>query len=244
MVLEDHVKRGKKRIPPLLAMNPSPQQSQWLIERLPELFWLGFVASRLGNQETLELAGEMARGIESTIKRTRGTDKPFRAYLPTEHFSCTDYERQTIVAEHQDSRWFRRLIPLFATMTGVWAEFPFQYLVNTTQQPSAELTLTVKQILQESLNRHDRLALFMQATTVALEIQLNHLFFAKGLHIPDLNAIFDYPNTEESEHAAGFVVATSAQLVLFRNLSEEPRDVRWARAFWNGCYRLEGCEYA
>jgi len=83
----------------------------------------------------------------------------------------------------------------------------------------------------------------IQATTVALECRTGHMSFAQGLAIPDLNAVVDYPATEESRHAAGFVVATCGQTILSRNDPDEPMEFSWQRLFWNCCYRLEPCEY-
>ena len=62
----------------------------------------------------------------------------------------------------------------------------------------------------------------MQATTVALECRTEKLFIAEGLDIPDLNTIFDYPDTEESQHAAGFVVTTCGGMILNRKGPDIP----------------------
>ncbi len=241
MVLEDHHRRGRMLVPPMLDMRM--QETCWHVERLPELFWLAFVGNRLGDRKVLELAYLMAVDVEATIKQLRKDDKAFRAYFPSEHLSCSDSERKQVLANHDDAKWLRELRPHFAEMAAVWNDLPFSYLVSDVEKPTDDLILEIKEILQQCSHRHDKRALVIQATTVALEFRTEKMFVAQGLDIPDLNAIFDYPETEESQHAAGFVVTTCGQTILCRQGPDKPLDFSWQRSFWNGCYRLETCEY-
>ena len=242
MVLEDHRRRGRKLIPPMLEL--PMQQTLWHVERLPELFWLAFLGNRIGDGPTLELAYEMAVDIESTIKRLRGNDKAFRAYLPSEHLSCSDCEREQVLVDHSESAWLRELRPHLADMTTVWHDLPFSYLISLSGDgPNPEIVSEIKHLLQECCHRHDKRALIIQATMVALEFRTEKMFIAQGLEIPDLNAIFDYPETEESQHAAGFVVTTCGGTILHRNGPTNRPDFTWQRSFWNTCFRLEPCEH-
>ena len=106
----------------------------------------------------------------------------------------------------------------------------------------ARLVAEIKDLLRRSYDRHDKLALIIQATTVALELRSGHLLIAKDMEIPDLNSIFDYPNSEESKHAAGFVVTTCGNLTGM--MAERIRDTetppfRWQRYFWNCCFQQQ-----
>ncbi|UUO08691.1 hypothetical protein M4951_10310 [Blastopirellula sp. J2-11] len=241
MVLEDHQRRGRMLVPPMFDM--PLQETRWHVERLPELFWLAFVGKRLGDRQVLELAYEMAVDVEATIKRVRKDDKAFRAYFPSEHMSCSESERKQVVADHSNAKWLRELRPHFAEMAAVWNGLPFRYLASDIDEPTDDLILEIKGILQECSHRHDKRALVIQATIVALEFRTEKMFVAQGLDIPDLNAVFDYPETEESQHAAGFVVTTCGQTILCRKGPDEAPDFSWQRSFWNVCYRLEPCEY-
>jgi hypothetical protein len=241
MVLEDHKRRGRKFFPPMFDML---QETRWHVERLPELFWLAFLSNRVGDRQALELAYEMAVDIESTIKRLRANEQAFRAYLPSEHMSCSEVEREQILADHREANWFSELRPHFSDMAAVWPDLPFTYLAfSDIGEPSAALVSEVKSLLHACFHRHDKRALVIQATTVALECRTKKMFFAHGLDIPDLNAVFDYPDTDESQHAAGFVVTTCGGIILHRNGLDEEPDSSWQRSFWNSCYRLEPCEY-
>lgn len=242
MVLENHIRKGKKFIPPLLAMATPLQETRWHVERLPEFFWLGFITQRVGVKNTLELAYEMDMAISRTIKEMRGAGPVFRSYALSEHLSCTDDERSRITSAHANSAWLKALTPHLSDMAIVWNDLPLAYLVPPpTTSPDKDLVREVKALLGKCSHRHDKDALIIQANVVALEGRTGKMPFAYGLNIPDLNAIFDYPETEDSHHAAGFAVTTCGSLML-RPPSEEP-DLRWRSAFWNACFRLDGCEY-
>jgi len=222
-------------------LNMPLQQTVWHIERLPELFWLAFVSRRIGYSATLELAYRMALDIESTVHRVRGNDMAFRAYLPSEHNSCSDREKEQIFADHRNSDWLGELQLHLLDMLGIWAELPFRYLLPTRMSDSKnpKIASEVKAIIGDCSDRHDKLALIVQAMLFSLECRTEKLFFAPGLDIPDLNAVFDYPNTDESKHAAGFIVASCGGIVLHRGAPQEELDFTWQRSFWNACFRLE-----
>jgi len=245
MVLKDHIRRGRKLIPPILDMRTPIQETVWHVERLPELFWLAFVGNRIGDRRTLDLAYEMAVAVEATIKRLRANDKAFRAYILSEHDTCSDTERKQIVVEHSGSAWLRELQPHFADMGVLWRYLPVGYLVSAPADESAKprVVSEVKGMLRACFHRHAKGALIVQASTVALELLTNKLFVAEGLDIPDLNAIFDYPETEESQHAASFVVTTCSMTVLARQGTAGASRFTWPRSFWNDCYRQERCEH-
>lgn len=241
MVLEDHLKRGRRFIPPLLTK--PIQQSNWRMERLPEMFWLAFVGNRIGDRRVLALAYEMARDVEATIKQLRQNEKAFRAQLPTEHLSCTAAEKQRLLADHGDAVWLREFQPHLADMIAIWPGLPLGYLAPKPAAKSEAIVREIKQQLAQCRERHDTRSLVMQATTVAIELQLGRLTVFEGMTIPDFNAIFDYPKTEESQMAAGFVVTACGQVVLCSAGADRQHDFAWPRAFWNSCYRLEPCEH-
>jgi hypothetical protein len=244
MVLEDHVRKGKKLIPPLLAMDSPVESTTWHVERLPELFWIALLTARVGPEEAFNLVLQMAQGIQATIERARNGAAPIRSYFMSEHLSFSSAERQQVVDEHRDSEWLHALRPHFDDLAAVWPGLPARYLsAGEPTKGLIGLVEEVKAIVGQCLHRHDRLALIAQTTVVAAEASSGHLMFAQGLTIPDLNAIFDYPNSDESRHAAGFVVTTCSSIILLPHGPNSPPVFTWPRQFWNRCYRLQPCEH-
>jgi hypothetical protein len=247
MVLGDHIRKGKHLVPPAIAAGLPLQETTWHMERLPDLFWLGFIAGRVGRRSASDLAQDMAYGIEATINRVRGDKKAVRAYIISEHLGFTAEERDQIIADHEQSAWLKALSPHLKAQASIWPEFPARYLVNkgksNTKAAVSSLIEEIRSLLGQCMYRHDSLSLSMQAIALMTEMRSGHLYINEGLSIPDLNAVFDYPNTEESKHAAGFIVASCNAMIMGRNGPFTASDYAWPRHFWNSCYHLQPCEH-
>jgi hypothetical protein len=243
MVLEDHVKRGKRLLPPFLASGFPLRETRWNIERLPELFWIAYILERIGNCETLDLACQFSVAVQSTVREVRGNKDAIRAYHMSQHMSLSADEKQEIAARSHNTPWRRSISPYFADMAAVWPDLPIKYLLLENAEEPADrgaLVAQIRTLLGACQDRHDKLALFIQAIAVAVELRLGTMSIAEGLPIPNLNAVFHYPHTEESEQAAGFVVAACNALIMG---PQQAPDSSWQRSFWNTCYRLQACEY-
>lgn len=244
MVLEDHKRKGKTFIPPLLADGVPLRETFWHMERLPEIFWIAVIIERLGLEVALERVFELTQAIQATISRLRESDKVVRPYLTSSHMDFSRVEREAILDEHREADWLKTLNALIADLVVVWPQFPLAYLAVT--ESSAELDVLVKEVKKQigcCLDRHDELALHVQAIVVATELRAGNTKLPKGLGIPDLNALFEYPESEESQHAAGFVVTSCNSIVSGPPNTGEDGDASWPRTFWNRCYKLDSCEY-
>jgi len=243
MVLEDHVSRGKKRIPKLLA-GPIPfQDTTWHTERLPELFWLAIALNRLSYRDVLERSFEMANEIDLSLRQIRGNEVVTRALLMSEHLALSVSEKQRLFTTHNNAPWMLAFSPIFADLKLIWPEVPVAYLApNPANKSIDELTAEVRELLSATMDRNDGLAIAIQSVAVMTEIRTGHLMFLNGVEPPDLNAVFDYPETEASQHAAGFIKVNCTSMI-FRGRDKNKCDFDWQRMFWNGCFKLQGCEY-
>jgi hypothetical protein len=243
MVLEDHVRKGRKLIPPMLAMNAPLKETNWHVERMPEFFWIALLINRIGLKITLDLVKQMTQAIQSTISRLRNTEIAIRAYIISEHNTFSAEEKQEIVIEHGDSNWLCTLRPHIADLSSIWPDIPIGYLsFNNSLAKGSDLLDEISNVIEICSYRHEKLALHVQTIVVQTELETGHLKIANRLPIPDLNAIFDYPHTDESQHAAGFVVTTCNCLIMHRHgLIDLP--FTWQRSFWNRCYNLQSCKY-
>jgi hypothetical protein len=241
MVLKNHVRRGKKLLPPMIAAGHPIELGNWPIDRLPELFWLAAMVERFGKREACDLVADMTKAIQDSVAGVAGTSQVIRSYLMSEHSQLSSLERETIVKTHRRSSWLKVIQPLIADYCVVWPDLPAGYLAMRKSRRSGKtLAKELKELLRRFSHRHDPLALIVQAIVVSTEIRSGHCGIASGLRIPDLNAVFEYPNTDESQHAAGFVVAMCGQMVRF---GRKDSDFSWHRRFWNNCYRLQPCEH-
>lgn len=241
MALDDHVKRGKKLLPPMIAAGHPIELANWPLDRVPEFFWLALMVERFGRRETLDLATRMSKAIHSTINKARSEFKVIRAYLLSEHREFTEAERKKIMSASRRSKWFQAISPFIAELLVIWPELPAGYLATKESRPDkAKLTKEIKDVLGRFSHRHDELAAVVQAIVAIAEIRSGHVSKAQGLAWPNLDAIIDDPTSDEAKYVAGFAVVTCGQLNRF---GREAPDLIWNRSFWNCCYRLQPCEY-
>jgi hypothetical protein len=241
MALDDHVKRGKKLLPPIMAAGHPIELGNWPLDRVPEFFWLALMVERFGRRETLDCVTRMTKAIHSTINNIRSEFTVIRAYLLSEHQNFSETERKKLVSVSRRSKWFQRISPFVAELLVIWPELPAGYLaIKKSPSDKAKLTEEIKNVLSRFLYRHDELADLVQAIVAIAEIRSGHVGIAQGLEWPNFDAIIDDPGSDEAKHAAGFAVATCSQLNRF---GRDMHDLSWNRSFWNRCYRLQPCEY-
>lgn len=243
MVMEDHKKVGKKLIPAFLQDFPI-EKTKWQTQRLPEVVWLGILCNRHGDQLSFEMMKEMTASIRAVVCSMRNSDHTIRPYIPSEHLTFSCIERDAICKGSSDSPWLKSIKPALQQMAAVWPTFPLSYLLGEDRgEFCRNFVREVKELLENCRHRYSKEALLLQTMFVALEIETGGLYLAKEISPPDLNSIFDYPDTEESQKAAGFVVTTFNSTIMMRSILGQESQFDWPRKFWNTCHKLEPCEH-
>jgi len=241
MVLEDHVQKGKKLLPTMLADQHPVAQGQWIMDRLPNHFWISWCIKNRGLKHALIQLKSMSSEITSLLKERRKDDTCFRAHLLHDHWGLSDADKRFLKAKTRESPWRLEVEPTLRDICSLFEDFPLRYLVSgrvAKMSGHDKRVEDLKQLLVECSHRHDRLALHTQAVIFVVEVECGAISFAEGLDLPDVNAILDYPNTEESKHAAGFLVSFCGCITAMLTVTGVDNDT-WPRNFWNTCYQLE-----
>ena len=182
MALSEYVRRGKKLVPPIMAMATPIRETNWQVQRLPEIFWIAFLIGRLGPKAAFEYMCEMTKAVQATLNRSRNETRAVRAYLLSEHVSMTDNERRLILNEHREATWLRAFGPNISDMSAIWPDLPTHYLRRDGANGVVNRVETigeVKALLAQCADRHDKLALIVQASIVAAELECGHLFIQR-----------------------------------------------------------------
>lgn len=241
MTLEDHIRKGKKLLPPMMAAGHPIELGNWPLDRVPEFFWLAIMVERFGRQATLSHVTRMSKAIHNTVNRVRSEFRVIRAYLMSEHQEFSNAEKRQIVSASRRSKWFQAISPLIGDFLVIWPELPAGYLaLERATVNKTKLTQEIKDALGRISHRHDELAVVVQAIVALAEIKSGHVSKARDLEWPNLNSIINDPTSDEAKHVAGFAVTMCAQLNRF---GREAPDLVWSSRFWNCCYRLQPCEY-
>lgn len=247
MALKDHIKRGKKLLPKLLAGNFIVHGTSWQIERLPQFILLALYLEDNSLADAIDIFFQMNVSYDSILKDFRG-DKIFRPFRMGEHLVLDEHEKQEIKQRSEGATWRYSIDSYLNKISSLFISNPMGYLLkastNTHNSKCNDNIKTLKSLLTKTGDRRSKSSLFIQAVVVAVELRSGHTKICDGVDLPDLNAVVDYPNTEESENAAGFIVVHANSIATGMNpMNPGQLDMTWQRQFWDSCYRLEPCEF-
>jgi hypothetical protein len=244
MVLENHTRRGKKLLPPLLVGTPPVHASLWHIERLPQLILLALYLENNTLAAAIETFLRMSVSYSAILKDFRG-GKVFRPIRMGEHLTLEEYEKQAVKQHSDGAAWRSAVDPYLTMISSLLATNPMDYLSSdgddNCDYARDDRVRILKGLLDKTIDSHSKPSLLIQTAAVAVELYSGNTKLCTGVDLPDLNAISDYPNTEESKHAAGFVVTHDLSVAMGMNPGQP--DMTWQRQFWDSCYRLEPCEF-
>ena len=232
-------------MPPLLAIGVSVHGSLWHIERLPQFILLALYLEDNSLANAIDTFFQMNVSYASILKDFRG-DRVFRPIRMGEHLTLNEYEKQAIKRRSEGAVWRSNINPYLNKISSVLIANPMDYLfspdTSTHNSNRDDNVKMLKSLLIKTVDSHSKASLFIQGVAVAVELRSGNTKICEGVDIPDLNAVIDYPNTEESKGAAGYIVASSSFFIAME-MDKGQLDMAWQRQFWDTCYRLEPCEF-
>lgn len=234
-VLADHVRRGRRLIPPL-ATQLNIEESRWLY-RLPDLIWCAALADQFGWEEGVSLSERLVaaiQGLQDLDSKHFYLSLTELSYLTADHWEAirASLTQLGLLAKYQEA--FSRLVALYP-------ECPLRPLfVDGAPSAPADARERVKRLIGTLIDGRGTQATMLLTTTGYLAFQTGKLKLVKGVELGDLNAVLQYPDTEESRKVAATIRAMSSLLAGFEPDGGVPS--RWCRHFWNRGLELESCD--
>jgi len=232
-VLQDYQQKGKRFIPSFLEKLPL-EETTWLNDRLPELVWIALLQHVFGVQTGTILACDIAAaaGRCDQTSKMMFTSVSDYATLSPDSKQCI---REALWAEATLQKVQRGL----AALSNHYENFPMAFLVgqsNAREEIQGSTLADLKETINAIADRTSRAATIAQATAINIAITNDKLKVAPGLSLGNLDAVEDYPLTDESRMVAASIRSTT-MVILGR---ETPSD--WRTSFWTQGRALEPCE--
>lgn len=234
-VLADHVRRGRRLIPPMAAQLPLGE-ARWF-HKLPELVWCAVLADRFGWEEGVQLSERLVAAIHEIRNLNRQ-----HFYLRLTEFSyLTDGHWEEIRATITDAGLLAKYQEGFGGFVSLYPECPLRPLVIEGAPTGATDELDrFKRLMGSLMDGRGKQATMLLTTATHLAFQTGKLKLVKGVELGNLNAVLEYPDTEESRKVAASMRAMSS---LITGLSAEGAGPsRWCRYFWNRGLELGRCD--
>lgn len=238
MVLEDHIKKKRRLIPPVrAAMGDNYSPFSWSLQIVPELFWITLLIDELGAVDGVEVARKFGKAAAQVSTKD---PKPLFASM-TSFFELSEDEQRRLLSVI-DKKTLSDLRTVLGGLSVIWPENPFSFTQLQSNEELQAVLARLSPILQEMYNRHSRAATLAISTAVYLGFDQDKIKVDKKVFDNNATAftdIEDYPATEASKKAGAFFRAMAPMLLLRK---EEAADISdWVDAFWSGLSSIGGC---
>lgn len=230
-VLRGYKRKGKRFIPPLLQI-ANTEESAWLDDRLPELIWIALLNRMCGLSTGTSVATSLAKAAATFAPEEKG------GFGAVSDYASLTEEEQALIRGALDSEGVLPKLRLsLAALIDHYPECPLTFLADPLGPHVSGSTLDhLKQAIADINDRTSREAILAQATFVYILLVNEKLRVAPGLGFENLDAVRDYPETDESHKIAALVRSTS--LTLLNRETPSP----WRTSFWHRGRQLEHCK--
>lgn len=236
-ILSDHTKVGKVFKPPLMQLEKL-EETSWVKSTLPELLWIGLILENCGLQSGVDLCLALAREAQKIQSEDQNN-----WFAATSSYTALTAHSKNIVRQRllelNKSQPIRKAL---SSLIYFYPECPLAFLFKDFVMDLSveEDALTeFKEILASMYSKRDRLPIWVQeGVYIALVAQKLHVPQESG--IANLEAVTDYPDTEESLRVGASVCAICNMLI---GMTLQESNSGWSDYFWQRGFEIDNCEY-
>lgn len=211
-VLDDHKRKGKKLLPPILAsIGDTYSPYSFIREIVPELIWISLLIQEFGFRKGIELSVKLAQLAD---KYASIEPKPLFSRLSS-YSKLSQEENRSILAELSADE-IDRLTRGLSLLSCLFPENPLQLFccdnIELTEKQNDELS----QLLEKLYDKNDVLTVRTLSIAMYIGIATERVKFTKEMFdktITDFEVIHEYPHTEESKMAASSFRASAPMLL-------------------------------
>ena len=227
-IFQDHTKRKKKLIPPLLKV-VDPTIYSYSIDGIPQIIWIYFIIKKYPLRVAVKLLEEFTQiCYENGHKETA----PYHISWFEKNTEKQNIQIENLLKENQIYTPIKEALFDFLTL------YPKCPLNNIFSNVKGEGNIeNIKDALTELYIKTDYNANLVLTNALYICSFLGIMVVATP-DIPNIEEAINYPNTEESKRLGGFVRASSNLFLSDRII---PNNRTWVSYFWNRNLELEKC---
>ena len=228
-ILTDYKKIKNTLISPMNQI-ANIKRTNWEDNIMPELIWIALLIKNNGfSRATAEIIEKMSKFIQENF----ATQK----ILSCSDFYHMDIEMKKNFLEIFSPTDIQILTLSFENFVYFFPDFPLSFLVQKEIGKEYNHSLIpIKELMHEFIDKRSVLSTQVLAMAIySLSLQ-GKLYFGANL-APNLEAIRDYPNTDESRQSAASLRSMSFILVF-----NEDKQKNWCDIFWDRSCKLDECE--
>jgi len=240
-VLGDHKQQGKVFTPPIItALSDRLKFTKWSDDLLPNVVWIGMLFDALDEKRAVYVC----ENFVDVVKNILGPDnKKILSFIP-EYYDIKDEQAKRIKKLLLDKGILDELQKSLYPLVRLYRECPLKFLYDSEDyikhKTNIEKSLaTMKRVVKNIIDRRSRESMFVQTTAVYIIGITGRLKIVKGQSLGNIEAIKDYPDTDESRMVASGIRAALGGI---RGLNKNAESVKWCTYFWQHGYEISVCE--
>ncbi len=241
-VLQDHARKGKRFIPPLIDKLGPMQHVHWIDELLPEFLWIGLLIKRYGLKEGIELCSLLSKESNAVVKPEKS-----QAFNQVSEYALVSPVYAVEIGHVIGKEKMDQILAPLSPLVNIYPECPLGNFFTDSWMKEHPLeieaaTESLKAVVELMLDRHEKFGMYVQTTAYYLGLISGKIKIFANLDCAhyDPNWILDYPDTENSLKLAGAVRNT----INMGGIVTDPNShAKWCKYFWNRGLEISSCEF-
>lgn len=230
-VLGEHKRYGTKFVPSFIDnLGDTLQYTDWQRKMLPDFIWISLLLDEFTPRISIEIISSCSEAASEVGDKSM--------YLLLSKYDTLDEEQLQSVKESLDDELLNDLESALSPLSFYYTTFPLLPLLGGVEVDEEEAIQRLERVVDECYNRRSKTAVLAQAVYVSAAIGLGQLRLPPDFEVDDVNAVIDYPETDESRRAGSTVRAMTSSLV---GLERESVESDWAERFWQTGFDIGEC---
>lgn len=234
-ILSDHRWQRTTLVPPFLNdFGDSLEYVKWKSEMVPEILWIGLLLQKHGPHRTAEVTRVVVEEAQNIF-----SDGDYILSSDYDDLSNSDFEELEKRLDEDILYDFRNgIFPL----AKYYPTIPQASILEEVPKGDNEDELVgIGKIVRDLSSRRSKLAMHTQGIYVGTLFETGKLKVTQGVDFGDLNEVFKYPDTDESQRVGSAVRAT-VSAVWGAEQSDDSQS-EWATRFWERGFEISDCVF-
>jgi hypothetical protein len=235
-LLEGHKRVGKKLIPPMLQL-PNLVFTAFRNDILPDLIWMSPFFLRGDDRTAVNSIMEFLDACKTILN---DENAPALVYLSNFN-KLTDHQKEMLVNGLASKPILNFLIDKLGHQNLLFHDYPIKFLFGDINEEldRSQCIKYLEEDVDTLFDRYSAIATRIQVTAIVAMMSTGKMIVSSKIELPDFNAIFTHPDSDEAKHAASFARANLNGRFGFD--SEESTANTWPKCFWRQSFGLSGC---
>lgn len=236
-VLKDHKQVGRKLIPPMMQL-PNMKETSFRDNTLPCLIWMSAIFLRESDRKAVHYVTEFLIKCKNILNDEK---MPPLAFL-NNFEKLSEENKRAIVNELNDDAMLQFLRDNLEHQHHLLEGYPLAFIFENYPYgvDKDDALNMLKEDVDALLDRYALHSTKVQTTAMVSMMATGKLFIGSGIDLPDFNAIFTDPDSDESKRVASFTRCNINAGAGFGPI--EGGENEWADSFWKQVFSISECE--